>query len=148
MVDSAAAVNALIAFLQADAALTDLCPDGVFEGEATPGMRRFVLVVVLDENDVPIFGARGFEDWLVSVTAVMLQGAGGDVVAGAQRIDQLLDPQPPDPPATLTIDGYGTMLLEREQAERPPLEVDEIDPNVRWERRGGQYRLMATPTTA
>jgi len=133
--DSSAIDAALVAWLQADAALSALLPDGVWIDEAGEGSTRFAIVALLDEHDVPVFGGRAYEDTLFVVKAVMLSTAGGDIQAAAARIDELLDDQP------LTVAGYGWMTMHREARMRLT-EVDDVNAAIRWHHRGGHYRVQ------
>jgi hypothetical protein len=139
MSDSTAIDTALIALLAADATLLSYCPNGVFYAEAPGGSTRFVIVSLIDESDAPMFGARAYEDALYLVEARMLSTAGGNIAAAAARIDVLLEN------ASLTIDNYRLMTLHREERVRMT-EVDALDASLRWLRRGGQYRLVASAT--
>jgi len=152
MPDSSAIDQALIDYLLADGLLRTLLPDGVFWSEAGPSLvhggasTRFVIVSLSDAVDVPMFGGRAFEDVLYAVKTVeLLTATGRNSRAAAARLDQLLDPQPPDPRPTLAIDGYGVMVLRRRTRMRYT-EVDEVDASIRWQHRGGTYQLMAAPT--
>ena len=142
--DTSAIDNALIGKLLADTTLMALVPDGIYYGEASPGKQRFVIVSLITGQDVWQFGAvqkrRAYEDKLYLVKAVMLSTAGGNIQQAAYRIDQLLED------GTLDIPGYTLMAMYREQPERF-LEVDDVDPSIRWNHRGGQYRVQATPTS-
>jgi hypothetical protein len=133
--DSSAIDAALVALLQADAALTALLPDGVWMDEAGEGCTRFALVAVLDEFDVGVYGGRAYEDCLYVVKAVVLSTTNGDIQAAAARIDELLDDQP------LTAAGYGFMSMHRETRVRIT-EVDDVNAAIRWHHRGGHYRVQ------
>lgn len=137
---------ALIAKLVADPQLSAVMPDGVYWEEAAPGKTRFVIVSLVEETDEPMFGARAFEEALYLVKAVALASvptAAADIKAAEARIDALLDPQPPAPPATLSIPGYGLMKLRRQSRLRIT-EVDETDDTIRWFHRGGNYELAVS----
>jgi hypothetical protein len=136
--DSSAIDNALVGKLIGDPTLAGYLPDGVFFDEAFPGATRFVIVSLVEETDEPMFGGRAYEDALYLVKAVALTSTGANVKAAAARIDALLDM------GTLTIVGYSLMSIRRESRVRYP-EVDETDPTIRWEHRGGRYRVMASP---
>lgn len=157
MADSSDVDAAIVAMLRADPALMTLMPDGVFMDEAGKSIvaggsaKRFVLVSLVDEHDEPQFGGRAFEDGLYLVKAVALSVINGaplpstTMAAAAARIDDLLDPQPPLPPATLTVPGYGVMVTRRDSRVRST-EVDEVDSAIRWQHRGGRYQVMVAPT--
>ena len=139
---------ALVARLGSDPALLALCPNGVYFNTAPAGSTRFVIVGIADTNDVPMQGGggRAIEATLYAVEARMLVLAGDDPNAineAAARIDELLEDQPllaPGSPAE-QVPGYAWMYLSREGRLRE-IEQDAINPNIRWFRRGGHYRLM------
>lgn len=141
MPDSSAIDSALIAKLGADATLLSYMPNGVYWDEAPPHappsapMLRFVIVSLVDEADVPKFGSRSHEDALYLVKAVGNSSASPNMAAAAARIDILLDGQ------TLTVAGYTHMVMQRESRIRLT-EVDDVDNSIRWQHRGGQYRVM------
>lgn len=135
MPDSAAIDAALVTKLLGDGTLSAAMPDGVFFDQSAPGAQRFVIVSLVDAHDVPKFGGRAYEDALYLVEARALSTSGGDVKAAAARIDALLED------GTLTPTGYGLMTMHRESRVRM-LEVDAIDPTIRWQRRGGRYRVQ------
>ncbi len=135
--DSSALDDALVAYLLADATLQGLMPDGVFWDEARPGATRFVIVSLVDEIDVAEFQRRAYEDALYLVKAVALLSGGGNVKSAAARIDALLED-----PTGLAATGYGMMTCHRESRVRIT-EVDDADPKVRWQHRGGRYRVQA-----
>jgi len=140
--DSSDIDAAIVAKLGADATLLSYCPNGVYVDEAPQGMTKFVIVSLIDEVDNPVFGHRAFEDALYLIEARMLSTAGGNIKAAAARIDALLDDQaltigsPPSP-----VTGYTQMAMFRESRVRMT-EVDEVDPSIRWFRRGGNYRVV------
>ena len=137
--DTSAIDNALIAKLGADAALLALCPNGVYWDEAPAGMSRFVIVSLESAADVGVFGGRAIEQKVYAIRARMLSTAGGDIKAAAARIDALLEDSP------LTVTGFTWMTTYREAPIRLT-EVDEVDPVIRWQHRGGTYRVeMSIP---
>jgi hypothetical protein len=145
MSDSSDVDAALVAKLQSDATLAALLPGGWYVDEAPAGLTQFGIVSLVDEHDTPVFEGRAFEDAIYLVKAVELSTvAVKNVKAAAARIDVLLDPQPPLPPATLTIAGYGLLVSRRESRVRST-EVDENDSSIRWQHRGGRYQLMVAP---
>lgn len=137
MSDSSDVENAIIALLGADATLLSYCPNGVYYDEAPPGAQRFVIVSMVDEHDVAMFGGRAFEDGLYMVKAVMLSTAGGNIKAAAARIDALLEQQ------TLTVSGFGPTTMRRDSRIRDT-EVDEMDASIRWFHRGGRYSIVVS----
>jgi len=146
-VDSSDIDAALIAKLGSDATLLALCPNGVYMDEAPQGSTRFVIVSLVDEVDEPVFGTRAYEDALFLIEARMLSTANGNIKAAAARIDALLEDQPlraPGSPVT-NVAGYTWMTTYRESRVRLT-EVDEVDPSIRWYRRGGNYRVQMSVT--
>lgn len=142
MADSSDIDAALVLKLASDTTLTGYLQSGasVFVDIAPPGAVKFVIVSLIEEHDEWVFKGRAFEDALYLVEARMLSTAGGNIKAAAAQIDALLDPQPPLPPATLTVSGYGLMTMHREERIRGT-EQDDVDPAILWHRRGGHYRL-------
>jgi hypothetical protein len=140
--------NALIAKLGADAALLTLMPNGVYYQNAPPGSKKYVLVSLADSVDQPMFGGRAWESVLYLVKAVewasTINTPNVNIGPAANRLDALLDPQPPLPPATLTIPGYGLMVIRREGRRIRDDEYDEKDPTIHVQHRGGFYRVWAT----
>jgi hypothetical protein len=134
-VDSSDIDAALLAVLNGDPSLTALLPDGTFMDEAPPGAKRFVIVSLLDERDVPRFGGRAYEDTLYLIKAVGLSTMYPNMKAAAFRLDELLENQ------VLTVTGYTPMALHREERVRLT-EVDDVDPTIRWYHRGGRYRVL------
>ena len=144
MSDSAAIDQAVMDKLLTDAPLRALLPDGVFWDEAGPSMldggnsQRFVLISLVTADDEPAFRATAFEDVLYAIKAMTLSTAGGNIVAAAARIQTLLHF------GTLTIPGYGLMVMRRRQRLRRT-ETDAVDNSIRWQHRGGHYQVMAAP---
>jgi hypothetical protein len=135
--DSSDVDNALVAKLGADSTLLALMPNGVYWDEAPQGSTRFVIVSLVDERDTAMFGSRAFEDALYLVEARALSTSGGNVKDAAARIDALLEN------ATLAVAGYKLMVIQREERVRVT-EVDDVDRSIRWQRRGGRYRVMTS----
>lgn len=135
MADSSEIDNALMAKLGADATLLGYMPNGVYWDEAPPNSTRFVIVSLIDEVDEQHFGSRSHEDALYQVKAVALSTVAANIKAAAARIDTLLEGQ------TLTATGYKHMVMQREARIRQT-EVDDVDPSVRWQHRGGHYRVV------
>ena len=133
MADTSDIAAALIAKLGSDPELLSLCPNGIYWDEAPPGSTRFVIVSFVNAIDQGVYGRRAIEDGLYMVEARMLSTVpGANIKRAAARIDELLEDQP------LTVAGYTWMTTHRTEPVRVT-EVDEIDPSIRWHRRGGQY---------
>lgn len=144
MPDSSLIGNAIVTKLGADATLLSYVPNGVYFDLAGENMTRFVVVSLASASDDQMLGARASEDAVYLVEARIR----GDTVAertaareAAARIDALLDPQPPNPPATLAVTGYALMTIYREEPIRLT-ERDDVDATILWHRRGGQYRVV------
>ena len=147
MPDSSDVDAALIGRLAGDATLAALLPGGWYVDEAPPGLTQFGVISLVDETDTPVFGGRGYEDALYLVKAVELSTVAVKTIkAAAARIDVLLDPQPPLPPASFAIAGYGLMVCRRESRVRMT-EVDSVDASIRWYHRGGRYQVMVAPAS-
>jgi len=129
---------ALLQVLQQDAALRVILPDGVWFAEAPPGATRFAIVSLVSAADVPIFGGPAFKDTVYLVEARALMTTGADVESAFARIATLLTD------ADLAIADYGAMLTQFEE-EIETVEVDDIDPSIRWNRCGGHLHVMVAP---
>jgi len=137
MSDSCAIDAALIGALLADGALMAKMPDGVFIDMASPGAERFVIISLLEAHDVDVFSGRAIEDALYLVKAVALSSTGADVRGASARIDALLAE------GALTAAGYARVVTFRVERVRI-IEVDEVDDSIRWDHRGGHYRVLGS----
>lgn len=134
--DSSAILNAVSAKLGADTELLTLVPNGVYEDVAPPGAQRFVIVSQILATDTPVFHSkRVMEDHLLLVEARVLTTTRGNASAAAARVDALLED------GTLDVPGYRLRAMFREEFVRGT-EVDEVDPAIKWKRRGGRYRVQ------
>lgn len=142
MADSSEIDNAVIQRLQSDAPLKAILPDGVYVDVAPPGSQRFVLVSVLASFDEHTFDGRAIEDVTYQIKAVALLSdpsvGAPDMKGAAARIDALFEG------ARFAAPGYGEISAQRTERVRMN-EADDRDPSIRWQHRGGQYRVLATP---
>jgi hypothetical protein len=131
---------AVLQVLQADAALRLLMPDGVFFAEARPGSTRFVIVSLVSSVEAPMFGGPAYKDtvYLVEARALTTAASSTDVENAFARITTLLTD------ADLALTDYGAMLTQFEE-ELESVEVDDIDPSIRWNRCGGHLHVMVAP---
>lgn len=131
---------AILQILQADMALRLLLPDGVFFAEARPGSTRFVIVSLVSSIEAPMFGGPAYKDtvYLVEARALTTAASSTDVENAFARITTLLTD------AELTMPEYGAMLTQFEE-ELETVEVDDIDPSIRWNRVGGHLHVMVAP---
>lgn len=127
--------RALIAVLSADSTLQGLLPDGVFVDVAKPGATKFVLVSLAESHDEPEFQGRAWEEGLYLIKAVMLDTSPTAAMTAAARIDAILEDQ------ALTVSGYNWMTTYRE-FRVDTTETDDLDMSIRWQHRGGYYRVM------
>lgn len=136
---------ALVARLGADSQLLALMPDGVFFDEAPHGAQRFVLVTLVSAKDVATQGRAGerraMEDIVYEVTAVMLGSSAPECATAATRIDALLEDQPLDGAG---YDGLACYRVERVRTTA----TDRSDAALRWQVRGGRYRVQVAPIPA
>lgn len=126
----------MIARLLGDSQLKAICPDGVWWDAGDEKSKRFVVVSLVDHNDVAVFGGRAWEDYLFLVKAVMLNSAGGSVKAAAARIDALLNDW------QVAVEDFGHLSMNREARIRIT-EQDSENTAIRWLHRGGRYRAHA-----
>lgn len=142
MADSSEVDAAIVAALKADTStggLMTLMTDGVWMDMAPKDSTKFVIVSLATHLDEYDFGGEAFEDARYLVKAVDLNVSGQRVKAAAARIQAVLQD------ATLSINGYGQMLLQREERIRYT-EVSDSNPDIRWQHRGGRYRIFVSPT--
>jgi hypothetical protein len=132
---------AVLQILQQDTALRVLMPDGAWFAEAPPGATRFVVLSLVSSMDTPIFGGPAYKESVYLVEARALMTSGADVESAFARITTLLTD------AQLTITDYGAMLVQFEE-ELEMVEVDTIDPSIRWNRCGGHLHVMVAPLVA
>jgi hypothetical protein len=132
--DSAAIDAAIIAKLVNDPTLQTLAPDGVWFEVAKEGAATFIRVSLADQFDEPMYGGTAYETALYLIEFFDRNPSGDRAKQGAARIHELLQDQ------TLTAPGYTWMTVHREKRERH-LDIDEIDKSIRWQRRGGYYRV-------
>ena len=137
MADSAAVDAALVAKLSGDATLAGYMTGGVYMDIAPSGSTKFVIVSLIIEQDEPMFAGRAFEDAVYLIKAVELSTTGTTVNAAAARIDTLLDQQ------SLTVTGYSHMVTRRQERVRYT-DVDDANPDTRWQHRGGQYQVVVS----
>ena len=138
MPETGAIREALIDLLQGDAALMAVMPDGVYYDAGPPNATRLVVVSLISGVDAPGFDGRAFEDLLYQVKAVALTtvaNANADARTAAARIDELLER------GTLVAEGYTPMVAQRVEP-LDEVEVDDLDPTIRWFHRGGTYQLV------
>jgi Protein of unknown function (DUF3168) len=133
---------ALVQVLSGDAALMALVPDGVYFNEAPQGMENFVIVSLVEGLVRAQMGApterRAAEDAEYIVKAVLLNGSSADAREAAARIDDLLEDQ------TIPIDGFTCLSIVRSKRIHDT-EPDDVDTTIRWQHRGGFYRILAAP---
>lgn len=141
MPDASAITAGLVATLLSDAPLMALMPDGVFRDVAAQGAQRFVIVSLIAAFDEGMFGGRAYEDRLYLVKAVALGSSGASVASAAARIEILLEDQPIGTGSPPTVAGYTWMTCHREEPVEIT-EVDEVDPSIRWQHRGGHWRVQ------
>ncbi len=134
--DSSLIDDALVAKLLNDSKLKAMLPDGVWWDVAGNTAKKFVIVSMVEHNDVPVFGGRAWEETLYLVKAVTLFSEGVNIGAAAKRIDAILED------GSLSIEGFGLMAMFRERRVRFT-ERDDTNASVRWLHRGGHYRVQA-----
>jgi len=129
---------ALLAKLGSDATLLALMPNGVHRDFPTEKLTRFVVVSLVEHHDDRTFSGRASESALYLVKAVGLSAPNQpqpNMRDAAARIDALLEG------GTLTVAGYELLAMYREE-RISTAEPDDLDPQVRWYHRGGQYRIV------
>lgn len=138
MPDSSAVDAAVVGRLLGDATLTGLMPDGVYFDVGGKDATRFVLVSQVDEDDIEMQGGDAFERFLYLVKAVEKSTTGANVLAAAARIQTLLNG------TTYAVTGY-TLARSKRVARVRYTEIDDADPDIRWQHRGGRYEVWVSP---
>ena len=140
MSDAGLVDAALIEVLANDAALTALCPDGVFWGRAPAGALAFVITALVDHTERPaLAGDTLYEDTVYLVKAVVQASSKTPSRQAAARIQVLLHGVPLD----LAAAGYVSMVCRR--LERVAyVEIDPVNAAT-WQHAGGQYVVMSYP---
>lgn len=140
--DSGEIDNALVNVLSADATLLGFVPDGVYFDEAPQGKQNFAIVSLIDAVTLsqwaPATERRAAERCEYIVKVVMLNGSSANARKAAARIDALLE----DQAEALRITGYTCLSIVRTNRIRDT-EVDTVDATIRWQHRGGHYRIVA-----
>jgi hypothetical protein len=136
-VSSTAAIDqAIIARLAGDATLTAAAPGGVFRDMAPQGVSTpFVIVSQMSHGDEYAIGSEAYEELLYLIKVVDQANSGSAAQTAADRVQTLLQT------VTLTITGYRSMLIQREERV-VYVEVDD-ESDRRWQHRGGLYRVYA-----
>jgi len=142
MADAGLVDAALMEVLANDATLTALCPDGVFWGRAPAGATAFVIAALFDHTETPaLAGDTLYERTVYLVKAVVLSASKTPSRTAAARIHALLHGAVLD----LTAAGYVAMACRRVERVAYP-ELDPVNSST-WHHGGGQYAVMAYPTT-
>jgi len=137
---SQAVDTAIIAKLTGDATLMGLAPGGVYREVAPQGVQEpFIIVQQYTHEDQYLLRRQAaFESFAYLIKAVQQSMTAAAVQACADRIQTLLQN------GTLTITGYTLTLLQREE-RIATVEIDE-DRDLRYQHRGGLYRVIVEPT--
>jgi hypothetical protein len=133
--DSSDIDAAVIERLQSDAQLQSLMVDGVYFDPAPPGLKSYVVVSLVIAEDAATFKRREYETLLYLIKCVQLTTSNAQIKQAAARIDELIEDH------ALTVEGYSWMTSHRVERVRYT-EVDDTDSTVRWQHRGGQYRVQ------
>lgn len=139
MADPSSVDAAIVAKLVGDSTLMNILTDGVWIDVAKNGAQRFAIVSLVAHEDGYSFNNSAFEKSIYLVKAVILNASGADVKTAAARIHTLLQD------VALTITGYAHSLTRRAERIRYT-EVDDINPEIRWQHRGGRYEIFVSPT--
>jgi hypothetical protein len=141
MADASLVDSAVIDVLASDATLIGLCPDGVYWDLAPAGAQSFVIVSLADHDDTGGLDSRDLYERTVYQVKAVVESSGGTVARdAAARIQTLLNRATLD----LTDAGYTPMACRRIRRIRFT-ESDPVAPATRWQHRGGQYELTASP---
>jgi len=144
MADAGLVDAAVMEVLANDAALSTLCPDGVYWGirpAASPAPGAFVIVALFDHREQPALdGDTLYERTNYLVKAVIFATSKTPARQAAARIHQLLHGAILD----LTAAGYIAMDCRRLDRVAYP-EIDLVN-KATWHHHGGQYEVMSYPS--
>lgn len=140
MADPSNVDAAIVAKLVADSTLMALLTDSVYMDVAPNGKTAFAIVSLVAHEDEYVFEGSAYEKSLYLVKAVVRDDGEATAKAAAARIHTLLQD------VALSITGYAHMLTRRTERVNYT-EVDEIDPDTRWQHHGGRYDVFVSPTT-
>lgn len=138
MADPSSVDAAVVAKLRGDATLLALMTDGVYVDIAPNGKTKFVIVSLVVHFDEYVFEGSAFEQSVYLVKAVAREVDTSAVITAAARIHTLLQD------VALTITGYTHGLTRRSERVRYT-EVDDLNPDIRWQHRGGRYDVFVSP---
>jgi hypothetical protein len=150
--DGLTPTGAIVAYLDADSTLTTYAPGGVWtdpapeaatpitEGSVAP---VFVTVGLLSDRPQWCSGGLGYHDALYTVQAVGPSDRLRDIEAASLRIYELLTRSESE---GRDIDGWDIGGLRLEAVVEFP--DPEVATGIRWEHRGGQYRVLAAVAPA
>jgi hypothetical protein len=142
MSDAGLVDAAVMEVLANDAALTALCPGGVFYGVAPQRATAWVRVTLFDSSAAPaLAGDTLYEQFVYVITAVILDASKTPGRLAAARIHALLHGAVLD----LSAAGYVAMTCRRERRVAYP-EIDPVNAAT-WRHTGGQYVVMTYPTS-
>jgi hypothetical protein len=134
---------AIVERLANDAALTALCPGGVYWATAPPGLTAVVVVAVQQHDDTPALdGDTLYERTVYTVKAVIQDTGGTTARQAAARIHALLHNADLD----LAAADYAAMTCRRIRRLRLDPSRDPADPAAIWQQVGGLYELWSYPT--
>jgi hypothetical protein len=140
LASSQAVDTALIAKLTGDATLMAAAPGGVYREVAPQGVQEpFIIVQQMTHEDQYLLRRQeAFESFLYLVKAVQQSMTAAAVQTCADRIHVLLQN------GTMSPTGYNLTLMQREE-RIATVEIDE-DRDLRYQHRGGLYRVIVEPT--
>jgi len=143
MADAGLVDAAVVELLANDAALTALCPNGVYwdlQPSSSPSPGAFVIVSLFKCDRTPGLSVTLYEDLLYWVVARVHETSKVAARQAAARINELLDGAILD----LTAAGYTAMACARID-RRADSDRDKTDKSV-WHYHGGLYELRSYPS--
>ncbi len=138
--------TAISVMLRGDTALMTLATDGVWFKVAAQGAENFVVFDRILAENVPMYGGLAYMDALYLIKFVGKSASGVNAVAAAERIRVLFE----DKPLTVSlgspsdVPGWTNMACFCESPIRD-VEIDGVDPSIRWQHAGGNYRITMAP---
>lgn len=133
---------ALLAQLQADAALVALVPDGIYFGDAKAASLRWLQVAQIHQDNEDMFNAVAYESILYQITAVIQNTSAVPAINAAVRIEAVMRALAP---ATFMVANYRLMSVQRTARIRYT-ERDKANADLIWQHHGAQYDVRMVPT--
>ena len=138
-------VDAALVARLTDPALQGLMPGGVYWDVGAKGHDALVVVSLSEDAATEQLGGASWERTVYLAKAVHRSTSVKTAAEAAARIHALL--QWDSGPAPLTIEGHDLLALRRIERVRYT-EIDDTNPDQRWQHHGGLYEVITAAVAA